>query len=821
MSDQAEEFLLKLREGFTLEAHDQVRTLYNLLMQVESLTDASERDRLFEGILRELHNLKGSARAVKYTIIESLCHPMEDMVAGWKSGAIPLEPRFFDAIIEGVSLIEKLLDPSHDVSAEVKQFKMLLIGWLRAKPAEPQSDEISLVAIVPESVYQRSSLAREGQTADAAAPSSPSSPGSPISPVLPVGASAGQTAPTAVLDAPAAAAAFRMETVRIPTSKLELFMQKAEEMLSVKVAAKESEFSAKALQRMAEQWQKQQHKIGPDLKLVRTMMEKHSTDFYLSAEGGGYSSQQLLAWKRVNQFLAWNQEQIDFLNSLTKEMSRASKDHSHSTAASVDVLLDESKQLLMMPCASLFDGLPIMVRQLSKDLQKEMDLVIKGGEIELDKRILSGMRDPISHLIRNSADHGIETPEERESQGKPRRGKLTIAVTQLDSGQVEIRFSDDGRGIDIELVKESARKNGIATQEELSRMSTEQLLHLIFRSSLSTSQLVTEISGRGVGMAIVEENVIKLGGRVRVETMPGRGCSFVMVLPVSLATFRGVLVDVCGHTFAVPTINIDRVVRLKRSEIRAIEGRDSVLIEELIVPVCPMSRVLELAAKDDREQLAAAGSKADSLLTISILGSAENRVGFIVDEVLEEQEVLVKSLGPVFARARNVSGVTILATGKVVPILSVSDLLKSARAARNVTTHPTGQLVESKAVPPQPKRILVVDDSLTARTVLRNIFEVAGFSVTTVNDGLEALRALDSAKFDMMVTDLEMPNMDGFKLTTAVRRNRETSQLPIIMVTSMTSREHRTLGVQAGANAYFVKGGLEQSNLLEVVESLI
>jgi two-component system chemotaxis sensor kinase CheA len=476
----------------------------------------------------------------------------------------------------------------------------------------------------------------------------------------------------------------------------------------------------------------------------------------------------------------------------------------------------------MMPCASLLEGFPLTVRQLARELGKEVELTISGQDIELDKRILSQIRDPLIHLLRNSVDHGMETPEQREQLGKAKRGSVGISVAQIDGNIVEMRVSDDGKGIDVEKVKQSAVKMGFITAEEATKMSYEEGLSLIFKSQLSTSQIITEISGRGIGLSVVEENIKQLGGRLKIETELGKGTTFVITLPVTMATFRGVLVDVAAKTFVLPTTSIDRVVRVKKDEIKPVEGNNTMLLGDSLIPVCQMEDVLELPALVKKQN----DDAKDKLMTVAILGAGDNRIGFVVDEVLEEQEVLVKSLGPVFAGVRNVSGVTILGSGKVVPILNSSDMLKSSRKHRSMKakkqgTAPKAAMHQKGKKANSDKKILVVDDTLTARILLRNIFESAGFTIKTANHGGEALNALRTESFDLVVTDIEMPVMNGFELTEEIRKEAKFSELPVIMVTSMTSREDRERGVAVGANAYFVKSSFDQSNLLDVIASLV
>jgi two-component system chemotaxis sensor kinase CheA len=457
----------------------------------------------------------------------------------------------------------------------------------------------------------------------------------------------------------------------------------------------------------------------------------------------------------------------------------------------------------------------MMVRQLSRDLEKEVELEIVGQEIELDKRILAGLRDPLVHLIRNSVDHGIELPDVRLAQGKARRGKLSLAVNQLGGGLVEFIISDDGSGIDCQEICRVAQQSGMLTEEEILAMSEEEKLMLIFRSSLSTSRIVTEISGRGLGMAVVEENVAKLGGRLKVLSEVGIGTQIVLTLPAALATFSGLQVSVSAKTFLLPCTGIDRVLRVPKSSVSLVEGEfPSFILDDRLVPICFLGDLLQLERVSWSDTV-------EEHFNIVLIGEGEHSVAFVVDTVSEEQEVLLKPLGAPFHGLSIYLGVTLLGIGKLAPVLNPRELINVYLRQRTAGSGSIALFEQADAKSPavrSQKSVLVVDDTLTARMLLTNILASGGFAVTTAGDGVEALAIMANTNFDLVITDLEMPNMNGFELTQAIK---QLSSTPVIIVTSMSSREERERGVAVGANAYFVKGSFDQTNLLEVIAALI
>jgi two-component system chemotaxis sensor kinase CheA len=323
--------------------------------------------------------------------------------------------------------------------------------------------------------------------------------------------------------------------------------------------------------------------------------------------------------------------------------------------------------------------------------------------------------------------------------------------------------------------------------------------------------MVTNISGRGLGLAIVREKVENLGGTISVTTEAHFGTTFRIVLPITLSTFRGILITTYGRQFVLPTANVERVSRIKREMVRTVGNTDTIEMNDRVVPLVRLGDILELPKPEK-------GNGDAEYIPVLLLRSAETMVSFSVDAILQEQEVLVKGLGSQMSRVRNVAGATVLGSGKLAPILSVSDLIKSAVKQ---SFEGTVRRVEAQAQIEKAKSVLVVEDSITSRMLLKNILESSGYVVTTSVDGAEAYSALRTQDFDLVVSDIEMPRMDGFELTSTIRADEQLSHLPVVLVTSLGSREDRERGIDVGANAYIVKGSFDQNNLLATVARLI
>jgi two-component system chemotaxis sensor kinase CheA len=572
-------------------------------------------------------------------------------------------------------------------------------------------------------------------------------------------------------------------TIRISVAKLDALLLQVEEMLLVKLAMAQRVLDLKQVKKRFDLWQKERAK-----RSYRAKGRQEIKGEVRSKDG-------------IDSSIA------PFEAALTRVLKAAESDQ-RSCSVMVDALLADTKKALMLPFLSLLEGFPGLVRNLSREAGKETAFIIQGEQIEIDRRILEEIKDPLIHLVRNCIDHGIELPEERLKKKKPPRGEIKIIVSSRD-GMIEIAVFDDGAGIDTSKMKAVAEKSGFLSQEEAGRLSDGESLLLAFRSGITTSPMVTDLSGRGLGLAIVKEKVEKLNGRIEIESQPGAGTTLRMILPLTRATFRGVVVRVNRQPFVLPSANIRRVARVKKEEIRTIGTRESLTLDGRAVSLVRLGEVLRVPTGDNR-------SEADTPFEqVVVLGSDELQMAFLVDEILHEQEVLVKPLGRQLLRVRNFSGATILGSGKVVPILNVSDLMKSA--VKTSSTYAGAPAEEPK------KRIsiLVAEDSITARTLLRTILESAGYDVKVAVDGVDAFTRLSAEEFDLLVSDVDMPGMNGFDLTAKVRADKKLSELPVVLVTALESGEDKKRGIDVGANAYIVKSSFDQSNLLKAVKRLI
>ena len=773
MSTKEDEFLKQLRATFKVEAEEHLQAIASGLLELEKSPAADTQRNIVETVFRAAHSLKGAARAVSFTEIESLCQSLEDVFAAWKRRASAPSPGTLDTLHRTLDAI------AHTLAAPPG-----------ARGTGPRSD--------------LSALNRSLRQAGTSAP--PPSGAKPVeSPPAIASSARAATPPVEAARPPVPVAAEKTvsdETVRIAVAKLEARLLESEEMLIAKLMAGQRVADLRELGGRLQAWRHVWAAVEPDVRELRQSRDR------ARARGERDSAPGLT---RLVDFFESSLDTLKSIDNKAAALGRTAEQDRYAVGKLVDDLLEDSKKLLLMPFATISASFPKLVRDLCRDQGKDADFTIRGEDIEIDRRMLEEMKDPLVHMLRNSIDHGIESPAERIRAGKQPRATIMLAVTQVNGNKVQLLLSDDGAGIDVDKVKEAAVRHGLVSAEDAGRLDETQARALIFQSAVSTSPILTQLSGRGLGLAIVREKVQKLGGEVSVESRPGAGTAFRIVLPATRATLRGILVTAAGRLLVVPTGQVERVTRARPDDVKTAEGRETISFDGRAVALVQLAHALELPPVE-RTDVPPGGAP------VLVIGRDEQRVAFAVDAVLDEQELLVKPLVKPLSRVRNVAAATVLGNGQVVPILNVADLLKSVR---KVAGAPARVAAGAAPTPAEAKRILVVEDSITSRMLLKTILESAGYDVNIAVDGLEAFTRLRAEHFDLVVSDVEMPRLNGFDLTARIRADEKLAELPVVLVTALETREDRERGIDVGANAYIVKRSFDQSNLLDAVRRLV
>ena len=801
MADKDAVFMKHLLATFRIEADEHLLKLSSGLVELEKAKTPEQRTDIVESVFREAHSLKGAARSVNMVDIEELCQAMEGVFAAMKRHKIEVSAELFDLMQQAADHLARILPVvGSKLSTEDKTLLNDLVSRL-----EGVADRDGLESGVSNSELTSASDSPHAGTIVELETLTPSSAISAPQPPAPDESPQVHEPQTPLPDS-RSPIPVTTETVRVSTAKLLSVLLQSEEMLFAKLSAAQRIVQMRETRAAFHVWEKEWARIIPVMQQLKLSGVKA-----ILAERGNGSAGISRGLVKVFDFLEWNKDFVKTLENRYITEIKTAKHDSRTLDGMVNNLLADMKKVLMFPFSSLLEIFPKIVRELSRDSGKEADLVISGEEIEIDRRILEEMKDPLVHLIRNCIDHGIESPGERKAKNKSQRGTITVAITPIDN-RVEVVVADDGAGIALDRVRAALLKSGGIPREKADELTDRELLPYVFQSGVSTSTIITELSGRGLGLAIVREKVEKLGGTVSLETAPDTGTRFRIILPLTVATFHGVLVRLDEWAFIIPAMYVERTVRLEREEIKTVENRETIQLKGEAVSLARLTDVLGLPPSGK-----AASSGMIQAIVLTVSGTS---IAFLVDEVLNEQEVLLKKLGRQLSRVRNVAGATIIGNGKVVPILNVPDLLKSAVKYSSRSAPP---IAASEAEQGHDRKlsVMVVEDSITTRTLLQNILGVAGYNVVTAVDGLDAFSKLKSSDFDIVVSDVEMPRMNGFDLTARIRADKRLAELPVVLVTSLESREDRERGIDAGASAYIAKSNFDQSNLLEVLKRLV
>ncbi len=786
---------------FQEEAQDLLQRLNEGVITLEA--DPGNRE-LIDQMMRDAHTIKGSSRMVGLIEISDVAHWLENIMVRVRDKEMAYTPEMSDSFFEALDAIVYLTDNSGvnvddflDLDSLKKRLADIAATGLEAEPAP------ATVAAPPAAApAEKAKPTKGGKKAGEPAPveAAPAHHHKPVMSAEEDGddhdederederdedsdAESGQPKRAQRDDKLKAKV---QATIRIRTSQVDNLLNLISEVVISQIKSEQRVTDVRAIQgEVNESWQAWSRIKSTFQALAREdLLDAISDDINI-----------------VDSLLSDSRRALlEYLKDYSEDVSR--------TSVVINDLQEQGMRLRMLPANTIFQAFPRAVRDLAKQFRKDIDLIIEGGDTELDKKVLEEINDPLVHIMRNAVDHGIEDPDARMALGKPAQGTVHLGARQ-EGDRIVIEISDDGAGIDPEKVRQSAVRKGYISAAEAKSMSDREAQYMIFEAGFSTAAIITEISGRGVGMDVVREFVVeKLKGSLDLDSKPGHGTTFKLTIPLTLAIIRALMLKVGGQVYALPTASIEETLRVDPSEIIKVEGREVIRRQRRTIPLVRLSEILGVLPDPGQSKK----------VPIATIGYSGHRMGFIVDAFVGEQQIVIKPLGRHLRKVDNVAGVTILGAGEVVPILNVPDLMANARTR-------SGQRVGLQQVRVErqgPRKILICEDSFTTRELERSIFEAAGYEVETAMDGAAGLAKLkDGLAVDAVVTDVQMPNMTGFELTRAIKADATLKEIPVIIVTSLEREEEKAEGIEAGADAYITKSVFNQDTLLDTVERLI
>ncbi|MBF0592338.1 MAG: hybrid sensor histidine kinase/response regulator [Nitrospirae bacterium] len=802
---------VEMRELFKLESDEHLGVLESGLMQLEQQPDNKET---LQEMFREAHSLKGAARMLGVYKVMEVSHALEDLFGKAQRGDIAFNTTVIERVYPVVDAIRKFVAEATTDAKPAVEVKSVL-EYLRldreVSPPKPQSQPQPLpqpaplteasppmptemtsattetIAAVETIATVETSAAVETTTAaQAAVIKAPAVEDEPSNVPPPSEIRQQYQPPAADIHNKTDVNKNRIETIRVDTRKLDSLMTHAGELSVTKTSIIHRFTEINHIMSFCDDWYSDvfsRYMILKEMAHDNELLSKAIVDFF---------NLQQSRFERLDNSL--NALKTGWHSDNTRLESVAKKMHY------------EIRNISILPLKTLFRLFPKMVKDISRALSKCVNLVIEGGETTVDRQIIEELKDPIMHLIRNAIDHGIEDARQRHHCGKTDTATIVLRAYKYVN-QIVIEVEDDGRGLNPDEIKRAALKQRLVTEEQLLGMPLAQVHALIFAQGLSTSRIITDVSGRGVGLDVVANKMGTLKGSVKVESIQGKGCLFRLKMPVNMTTTRVLIVLVGNLRCAIPVEFVTKAFVLDNNDVFKREGCDTIKHADQPVSLALLSELLEL----DRPT-----QGTNQSVSCVIISSEEQHVGVIVDQVIDEQEVVLKRYSTILQRVRNISGAAILETGEVCAILNPLDLIKSALKRKSVRI--SEGLVQQQS---RQRRILLVEDTITTRTLIKRILDAASYEVITAIDGLDALNKLPTRDFDAVVSDVQMPNMDGLTLAEKIRADKKYKDIPIVLITALSSEEDKKRGMQAGANAYITKPTFDHKVLLDVLKRLI
>jgi two-component system, chemotaxis family, sensor kinase CheA len=741
---------------FAEEAGDHISKINTSLLEYEKDTENFD---LLNQVFRSAHTIKGSARILQLSYISDVAHKLEDVLDALRNKKIPPSKEMFSLFFRTVDTISEMVEKTVAGQVGIKDERGICAELEQALEGKPVETSDKKETKPPDTKPKKDLVKKLKPTAKKTKDKGTAKPQSPPIENKPSKKTSETKAPE--------------EQIKVQAQKLDDSIKVMGEILSNHGRMKQGLLDLEEI-----------------LKISKQYLSISNNSEKVSRENGDTSSTS-------------NTEIAKLLHSKIKKHSSNMRDVLNIHGLLTEGLREKILQLRMMPLSSAVETFPRLVRDLSLSSGKEVDFILEGVDTEMDKLVIEKIGDPLLHMIRNSVDHGIERPEEREKKGKPRKGTIKVSAG-YEGGNVHIIISDDGGGIPIASIKEKAMQRNLRDKEELSNMSDAEIANLIFEPGFSTSAIITDISGRGVGMDVVKGNIVEqLKGSIQTETTPNEGTCFTIRVPLTLTVMRILLFSVSQTIFGFPISSIREIIRVQKSEIIEVVNKKAIRLRDQIIPITDLKKIIKLPESEEKE---------DAVILILAMGN--EMIGVMIDSLISEEDMEVKPLPSHMRNSDLASGATITGKGDVVILLHVPKIMEKSKMAHE------GKKI-NRPIKKEKQRILVVEDSVSTREIEKSILESYGYQVDIASDGIEGLEKTQKVKYDLILSDIEMPRLDGFSLVEKLRSTEDYKHTPIIIVSSRDRDEDKRRGIEVGADAYIIKGNFDQSNLIATVQNLI
>ncbi|MCQ2614955.1 chemotaxis histidine kinase/response regulator CheAY2 [Helicobacter pylori] len=783
--------LQEIMEDFLIEAFEMNEQLDQDLVELEHNPEDLD---LLNRIFRVAHTIKGSSSFLNLNILTHLTHNMEDVLNRARKGEIKITPDIMDVVLRSIDLMKTLLVTIRDTGSDtnngkeneieeaVKQLQAITSQNLegaketsgtKETPKEKAKEEIKEKAKEENKENKAKAPTTENPASDNPLADEPDLDYANMS--------------TEEVEAEIE----RLLNKRQEADKERRAQKKQEakqEVAPTKEAPKTETPKAPKTETKAKAKADTEENKAPSIGVEQTVrVDVRRLDHLMNLIG-----ELVLGKNRLIRIYSDVEERYDgekFLEELNQVVSSIS-------AVTTDLQLAVMKTR-MQPVGKVFNKFPRMVRDLSRELGKSIELIIEGEETELDKSIVEEIGDPLIHIIRNSCDHGIEPLEERRRLNKPETGKVQLSAYN-EGNHIVIKISDDGKGLDPVMLKEKAIEKGVISERDAEGMSDREAFNLIFKPGFSTAKVVSNVSGRGVGMDVVKTNIEKLNGIIEIDSEVGVGTTQKLKIPLTLAIIQALLVGVQEEYYAIPLSSVLETVRISQDEIYTVDGKSVLRLRDEVLSLVRLSDIFKVDAI----------LESNSDVYVVIIGLADQKIGVIVDYLIGQEEVVIKSLGYYLKNTRGIAGATVRGDGKITLIVDVGAMMDMAKSIKvNITTLMNESENTKSKNSPSDYVVLAIDDSSTDRAIIRKCLKPLGITLLEATNGLEGLEMLKNGDKipDAILVDIEMPKMDGYTFASEVRKYNKFKNLPLIAVTSRVTKTDRMRGVESGMTEYITK----------------